>query len=68
MNKAARSGTSLPKPISGALGLVIGGLIVIAFFGATWMQASPGFLAALVLVGKALVQRHVATTKVQMDN
>jgi hypothetical protein len=58
----------MPKPIYGALGLVIGGLMVVAFFGATWLQASPSFFAALLLVGKALAQRHVAITKGQNDN
>ena len=58
----------MPKRIYGALGLVIGGLIVVAFFGATWLQASPSFVAALLLVGKTLALRHVAITKGPKDN
>lgn len=53
----------MPKRIHGALGLVIGGLIVVAFFGATWLQASPSFVAALLLA-----LRHVAISKGQKDN
>lgn len=53
----------MPTRIHGALGLVIGGVLVVVFFGATWFQASPSFVAALLLA-----LRQIAITKGQKDN
>ncbi|HET6524683.1 hypothetical protein [Sphingopyxis sp.] len=51
-------GRALPKSLSGAIGLTVGAIILIAFFDASWWNVSPSLLAALFLLCGHLIRRR----------